>query len=107
MKLVSEEVSTSRSTMTVVHCKEGAPWPIFDLLKFWSYDVKNDRDPIFIVVPHNALMGVGTIGRDNAVLLTRELGGVVRRDESIDLLLFHLHVFLLLLNCHNESSIGC
>ena len=45
--------------MAVVNCEERAPRPIVDLLKLGSDDVEYDADSILVVVPHDALMGVG------------------------------------------------
>lgn len=58
MQLISEEVSTSTTSVAVVNGEEGAPGPFVDLFEFGSDDIQNDADPIFIVVPHDALVGV-------------------------------------------------
>lgn len=51
-------------------------------------------------------MRVGSITAHNSIFLASKLGRMVGRNEPIDLFLFHLHVFLLLLGCHDEPAIG-
>ena len=93
--------------MAIINCKEAASGPILNLLEFGSNYIKNNGYSVLIVVPYNALMSIGRVGRDHSILLAGELGRVIRSNESVNLLLFHLHVLLLLLNSHNESSVSC
>ena len=106
MKLISKIISTSSSTMAIIDREEGAPWPFFDLFKLWFNDIQNDWNSIFIVISDNSLMGIGWITTDNTILFAGELCWMIWGDISIDLVLFHFHVLLLLLHGHNETSIG-
>ena len=105
MQLVSQEISASWSSMSVIHSKEWASRPIINCLEFRLNDVENDWNPVFIIIPHNALMGIGSIATYNSVLLAGKLCRVIWLNESINLLLFHLHVLLLLLHSHDETSV--
>ena len=93
--------------MAVINCKERAPGPVLNLLKLWLDDIQNNGDPVFVVVPDDALVGVGRVATDNSVLFASKLCRVVRLDEALDLLLLHLHVLLLLLNGHYETPVRC
>lgn len=105
MELVSQEVSTLGTSMTVIDCEEAAPRPEIDLLKFWLNNVEDDGNPVFIVAPHHSLMGVGGVGYNYSVLLRSVLGWVVVLAELYDLLLFHLHILLPLAHSHLHSTV--
>ena len=51
-------------------------------------------------------MSIGGVATHDSILLARELGRVVRLDESFNLLLLHFDVFLLLLNRHDEAAVS-
>jgi hypothetical protein len=51
-------------------------------------------------------MGVSRVRRDHTILFAGEFSWVIRRNESFNLLLLHLHIFLLLLNSHNETPVS-
>jgi hypothetical protein len=106
MKLVSEIICTSGSSMAIIYGKERASWPFFNLLKFWFDYIQNNRNSIFIIISNNSLMGIGRITTYNSVLFTGKLGWMIRSDISVNLILFHFHVFLLLLHSHDKASIG-
>ena len=106
MQLISKKISTSCASMTVIDSKEWASWPILDLLKLWFYDVQNNGYSIFIVISYDTLMSVGGIATHDSILFTGEFGRMVRSNVPINLLLFHSHVFGLLLDSHDEASIG-
>ena len=107
VQLVSKEVGTSSSSVAIVNGEERASRPLFDLLELRLDDVENDGHPVFIVVPDDSLVCVSGIATDNSVLLASELGRVVGLDVPVDLLLLHLHVFLLLLYGHDKPSVLC
>ena len=106
VQLVPEEISTSSTTMTIINSKEGASWPFINLLEFRFDNIQDNRNSIFIIVPYNTLMSICCIAADDSVLLACELGWMIRIDKSVNLLLFHLHVLLLLLDGHDEASIS-
>lgn len=93
--------------MAIVNCKETTPGPVLHLLKLRLNYVKNDGDAILIVVTDNALMCICRVAADDAVLLASKLGRMIRLDKPFDLLLFHFHVLLLLLDSHNEATVSC
>ena len=106
MKLVSQVICACSSSMTIIHRKEWASWPLVDLLEFWLYDIQNYRNSVFIVISYNALMGIGSITANYTIFLTSKFCGVIRSYKSIYLLLFHLHVFFLLFSGHNEPPVS-
>ena len=106
MELVSKIICASCSTMPVIYGKEGASWPFFNLFKFRFDDIQNNRNTIFIIISNDTLMGVGWITTDDSVLFASKLGWMIRSNISINLILFHFHVLLLLLHSHYKSSIG-
>ena len=76
------------------------------MLELGFDNVENDADSVLIVVPDDALVSVGCIAADHSILLAGKLGRVVAGNIPIDLLLLHLHILLLLLNRHYESSVS-
>ena len=107
MKLISEEISTCRPSMTIIYCEKRTSWPVLNLFEFRFNYIKNYRYSVLIIISDNTLMSICWVTADNTILLTCKFGRMVGGNKSIDLLLFHLHIFLLLLNCHYESSICC
>ena len=105
MKLVTKIVCTSSASMAIVYGKEWASWPLLYLLEFGLDYVQDNWYSIFIIISYNALMSIRSITAHNSILFTCKLGWMIRSHESINLLLFHLHVFLLLLSGHNEPSV--
>ena len=107
MKLISEKISTCRSSVTIINCKKRTPWPVINLLEFWFNYIKYYRYSVFIIISDNTLMSICWITTDDTILFASKFCWVIRSYKSIDLFLFHFYVFLLLLNSHNKSSIGC
>jgi len=105
MQLVSQEVSASRAAMTIIDGEEGAPGPVLDLLELRLDDIQDDGHTVLVVVPDDALVRVGGVAADHAILLAGKLGWVIGLDKALDLLLLHLHVLLLLLHGHDEASV--
>lgn len=48
----------------------------------WLYDIKNNTDPVFIVIPDKALVCVGCIGANDSVALEAAFGGLVVRNHN-------------------------
>ena len=107
MKLISKKISACRSTMTIIDCEERASGPIIYLFELWFYYIKDNWYSVLIIIPYNTLMSISWIATDNTILFASKFCWVIRSYKSIDLFLFHFYVFLLLLNSHNKSSIGC
>lgn len=56
------------------------------MLRLGLHDIKNDGDPILVIVPHDSLISVCTVGCHNTVALGTVLGGLVVRHKLFDLL---------------------
>lgn len=106
MKLVSKIVSTCGSSVTIIHCEKGASWPFVDLLELWFDDVQDDAYSVLVVVTDDALMSISRIATHHSILLASKLGWMIWGNKSVDLLLFHFHVFLLLLVGHDEATVS-
>ena len=91
--------------MAIVDRKEGASGPEIYLLELWLDYVQNNRDAIFVIIPHHALMRIGCISDDNTILLRCILRWVIVLSEFDDLLLFHLHIFFSLADSHFHATI--
>lgn len=68
VKVVTEEVGTRVATMAVENPKEGTFGPVIAFLARRFHNVQNDGYSILIVVSDNALVGVCSIARDDAIL---------------------------------------
>jgi len=106
VQLISKVVSAGSSSVAVVDCEERAPRPLVDLFELWLDDVKNDADSILVIVPNDALVSVGRVAAHHSILFAGKFGRMVRVDESVNLLLLHFHVLLLLLCCHYKATVG-
>ena len=105
MKLVSQKVGALSPTMAIVNGKERAPRPEVDLLELGLDDIENDRDSVFVIVPHHSLVRIGRICDYNAIFLGCKLRWVIVLSEFHDLLLFHFHVFFALTDGHLHASV--
>ena len=80
MQVVSQEIGASVATMSIEDSEKAALWPVLDiLLGLWLHDVEHDADPVFVVVPDDALVRVGCIADDVAGLSDAALGGLPER----------------------------
>jgi hypothetical protein len=105
MQLIPKKVSACSSSMSIIYCKETASRPLINLFKLWFNNIEYYAYSILIIVSNNALMGVGSIAAHHTIFFAGEFGGMVTLDVSLDLLMLHLDVFLLLLHRHNKASI--
>jgi len=106
VELVPQEVGTCGSSMAIVHCEKGTPGPLVHLLELWLDDVENNANSVLIVISHDTLMSVGRIATYHSILLAGKLGRMVAINVPFYLFLLHFHVFLLLLDSHDKSSIS-
>ena len=106
MQLISQKISTSSTTMTIINSEETTSWPFCNLLKLGFYNIKNNWNPILIIIPYNALMRISSIATNNPILLASKLSRMITSQKAINLLLVHFHVLLLLLNCHNKPPVS-
>ena len=79
MKVVSQVVCTSCTTMAIEDSKEANLWPLGGQVLFWLglENVQNDGDSVFVVVSDDTLIGVGSIWFDHATLLLGGLCGLM------------------------------
>ena len=106
MKLISKIICASCASVPIIDRKEGAPGPLLHLFEFRFDYVQNNGNSIFVVISNNSLMSICRIAAYDAVFFACKLGWMIRCDISIDLILFHFHIFLLLLLSHDKSSVG-
>jgi hypothetical protein len=69
MEVVSEKISASGSSMTIIDPKETALGPIFILSLLGLQDVQDNGDPILVIVPHEPLVSVCCIRSDHPIPL--------------------------------------
>lgn len=68
VKLITEEICTSRSTMAIIDSEEGALWPLFILRAIGRLHYVEDYGyPVFIVSPNDALMCINSIASNAAM----------------------------------------
>ncbi len=73
MQVISQEVSTSSTTMSIENSKEGALGPLLTLSWMRLQDVENDAHPVLIVISNDTLVCVCSIRSNNAILLVGTL----------------------------------
>lgn len=74
VKLITEEISTSRSSMAIIDSKEGALWPLLILRAIGRLHYVEDYGyPVFIVPPDDALMCIHSIASNAAMSPDRTL----------------------------------
>ena len=76
MQIVSQKISTHISPVTIIHCEERAfrPWGEMRFVRRTSH-VQNDGDSILVVVPNDALVGVGSVSSHNSISFKRAFWG--------------------------------
>ena len=54
--------------MSIIDSEEGSLWPIFHFgLIRWFHDIEDNGNSIFIVIPHYALVCVGSVRFDHSI----------------------------------------
>lgn len=71
MKIVTEVIGASSTTMAIEHAKKANLGPLHCqiLLALGLEDVKNNGDTILVVVANDSLVGIGCVTLDHATLL--------------------------------------
>lgn len=71
MKIVSQIVSTSCSSVSVKYSEEAnlRPLDIEMSLTFWFENIENDRDSVFVVFSNDTLIRISSIRFNQATLL--------------------------------------
>jgi len=69
--------------MAIINTKERTLGPFLLLPIWWLQNIQDDRDPIFIVVPDDPLIGIGSIGQYHPIPLHRALGGFMVWDDDL------------------------
>jgi len=79
VEVVPEELCALAAAMAIIDPEEGALGPavLLHVLAFGLHYVQNDGHPILIIVPNDALVGVGSVGGDDAVPLAGVLGWLI------------------------------
>ena len=85
MEVVTEEVRARDSAVAVVDAEEGALWPLLLVPAGRLHDIQDYRNPILIVVPHDALVGIGAIALDNSIPFARGLWRLMIRHLAWEL----------------------
>ena len=70
--------------MAIIYSEKGADWPRLSLLCHWTFltlfrlhDIEDDRNPVFVVVTDETLMGVGGIPSNHSISLYRGPTGLI------------------------------
>jgi hypothetical protein len=105
VKLISQEICTSLTTVAIVYCKKWAARPVVNSFELRFYNVQNDRHSVLIVVPNHSLVGVCGVSDHYAILLTCVLGCIVVLLKSSNLVILHLLVLFRLFICHLHASV--
>lgn len=84
VQVIAQIVSTRRAAVAIEHAEEADLGPLDVelglVLRF--QDVENNADAVLIVLPNNALIGVGRVTLNDATLLEGSLGGLVILEEQ-------------------------
>ena len=76
VQIVTQEIGTNVAPMAVIDAEKGAFWPLGTaiLLRFGFHDVEDDSDAVLVVVAHDALVRIGSVGGHDAVAFGGEFG---------------------------------
>ncbi len=65
MKIVTQELSAALTSMAIENSEElNLKFGLFGAIRLYArlFQIQDNRDPIFIVIPNQAIVGVGSIG---------------------------------------------
>lgn len=82
MQIVSKELSAGTASMTIIDTEERTSRPRLMLAVLWLDDVEDDRDSILVVVTHQSLVCIGSIGSNDSIAFVAALSGLVIRDDN-------------------------
>ena len=97
MKVISKEVSAHIAAMAVVNSEKAALGPLLAsiLLRLWLHDIEDNGDSVFIVVPHDSLVGVSTVSSDDSVAFHRVFGILIVWHDLLQRIICHCFQLLL------------
>lgn len=89
MKVVSEEISSGSSPVTVENSKEAALRPVLSLSRIRLEDIEDDRDSILVVPSNDSFVRICSVGFHDSISPSRSLrfvnscvGYFIPRQES-------------------------
>jgi hypothetical protein len=83
VQIISQEVCTCSSSMTVKHAKEGTFGPLLSLSRVRFQNIENDTNSVLIIGSNDSLVGVGSISSHYSILLVRTFGSVNSSVEDL------------------------
>jgi hypothetical protein len=95
MKLISQIISTSSSSMSIINSKEWASGPKANILKLRFDYVKYNWNSVFIIISHYSLMSIRSIRHDNSVSLACKFSWFVILSEDYSRIEFHFLLYWL------------
>jgi len=82
VQVVSQKLRANRPAMAVVNPKERAFRPVLVYSVLWLDDIQDNADTVFIIVPDETLVCVGSICSDYSVAFKTTFGYFVVRDHD-------------------------
>jgi hypothetical protein len=82
VKIISQELRTSATTMPVIDSEIRAFRPVFVLSMFRFNNIQNNRDSVFIVISNQSLVGISGIGSYDSVSLKTAFSLLIIRDYN-------------------------
>lgn len=84
VQVVAEEISAGIASVAVIHSEEGTLGPnAFKGFLFGFHYVQDDCHAVLVVVAADALVRIGAVPRDHAVVLAAELCVLVVRHQAV------------------------
>lgn len=86
VEVVSQEISALASAVAIIDTKVGASRPFLWIdvrSAFWRKQVCDDRNPIFVIVSHKALICVGCISSNDTCPFVRCLGRIIVWNDNL------------------------
>jgi len=94
MQVISQEISTSRSSMTIIHSEERAFWPFLFEAVLRFLNIENDWDSILIIISNYSLICICGISWNKAVFFNWTFRRfVIWNDNSLSWLQIHQWLF--------------
>jgi hypothetical protein len=76
MQIISQEVCTCVSTVTIKNGKKRALWPSVTFFLLRLLNVEHNTNSIFIIISNDPLVSIGCISFNHSVLFDRVLGAL-------------------------------
>ena len=82
VEVVSQKFRTGATAMAIIDPEKGTGWPSLMLTMLGLHNVEDDRDSVFVVVAHKALVCIGSICANNAIAFIAALSWLMVRDYN-------------------------